>query len=342
MKQWEGFEHGINLGGWLSQCDHSTERYENFIHEEDFARIASWGMDHVRIPVDYDLVEDNEGNYKDSGFAYIEKSIGWCRKYGLNMILDLHKTFGYSFDHGENEAGFFERNDYQERFYSLWEQFALRFSSNEDMLAFELLNEVTDKEYCDTWNRISSLCIERIRRISPTIKILVGGYYNNSVTAIKDLLPPADENIIYNFHCYEPVIFTHQGAYWIPAMDEGFRISIESPYKEMNENSAHYVGWNMAGAGSFPGTEKLSAAYFEKLFEEAVRIAGERGTGLYCGEFGVINLVSPEDTLKWYQMICSVFDKHGIGRAAWSYKEMDFGFIDKHMETVLDQVIEVL
>ena len=47
MKRWKGYEHGVNLGGWLSQCDHSKERYETFIREEDVRRISSWGLDHA-------------------------------------------------------------------------------------------------------------------------------------------------------------------------------------------------------------------------------------------------------------------------------------------------------
>ena len=47
-----GFYKGVNLGGWFSQCDYSRERLDNFITEKDFAQIAAWGFDHVRIPID--------------------------------------------------------------------------------------------------------------------------------------------------------------------------------------------------------------------------------------------------------------------------------------------------
>ena len=104
MKVFEGYMHGINLGGWLSQCDHTKDRYDNFILESDIARISEWGLDHIRIPVDYNLVEDEEGNYKEDGFSYIDKAIDWCEKYHLNMVLDLHKTYGFSFDSGEQES----------------------------------------------------------------------------------------------------------------------------------------------------------------------------------------------------------------------------------------------
>ena len=49
---------GINLGGWLSQCEPSIDHYESFIKEEDFKIISNLGFDHVRVPVDYNLVEE--------------------------------------------------------------------------------------------------------------------------------------------------------------------------------------------------------------------------------------------------------------------------------------------
>ena len=41
MKEFKGFTRGVNLGGWFSQCDYSDDRLNNFIVEEDFARIAA-------------------------------------------------------------------------------------------------------------------------------------------------------------------------------------------------------------------------------------------------------------------------------------------------------------
>lgn len=342
MKTMKGYMHGINLGGWFSQCDHTKERYENFIREEDISAISLWGLDHIRVPVDYDLVEDADGNYKEEGFAYIKRAIDWCGRYGLNMILDLHKTFGFSFDDGENECGFFDREDYQERFYRLWEQFAERFGKYKYRLAFELLNEVTKKEYSDKWNSISDECIRRIRRYAPDITILVGGYYNNSIEALIDLDPPCDENIVYNFHCYEPVIFTHQGAYWIKGMDTSFRMPLDLTYGEYADRACEQLDHYYIALDGFDRSDRFGTEFFEKLISEAVRVAEERDVALYCGEFGVIDLAEPEDAAEWYRMICSVFDRYGIGRAAWSYREMDFGLADEHMKSVINDVLEYL
>ncbi len=342
MRTWKGYGHGINLGGWLSQCNHTKERYDNFIREEDIARISGWGLDHIRLPIDYNLVETAGGEYIPEGFGYIEKTIGWCRKYGLKLLLDLHKTYGFSFDAAYGESGFFEDGKLQERFYRLWEELARRFGQHEDMLAFELLNEVTDKAYSDKWNGISGTCIDRIRQIAPTIWIAVGGYHNNSIAALPDLAMPKDEKIVYNFHCYEPLIFTHQGAYWVEGMDRGFRTTADATYGELAKQSAEQIpNWGDPFPG-FDPAEKLGTEFFERSFAQAVRVAEERNVPLYCGEYGVINLAKPEDTVKWYRMISAAFNRFGIGRAAWSYKEMNFGFVDEHMKDVLPEVLKCL
>ena len=294
MKRWKGYEHGVNLGGWLSQCDHTKERYENFIHEDDIRRISSWGLDHIRVPVDYELVENEAGELREEGFTYLDRIVDWTGKHGLNMILDLHKTCGFSFDFGEKEEGFFDNEALQERFDKLWEEFARRYGGLKDRVAFELLNEVTEKSYMDTWNRIAAKAIERIREYAPETKILLGGYYNNSVEAIPDIMLPPDKNIVYNFHCYEPLVFTHQGAYWAPGMDVDFRISIDASYKELAEASKKYLTQVTIPMDGLDPEKSLGEEYFERTFKRAVEVAEERDVALYCGEYGVIDRSKPE------------------------------------------------
>lgn len=342
MNVWNGYLKGINLGGWFSQCDHSKERYDNFIREEDFAVIKSWGADHVRVPIDYELLETKDAEPLEDGYQRLSRTVAICRKNGLNMILDLHKTAGFSFDENEGEAGFFDSARYQERFFRLWENIARRFRNDTDILAFELLNEVTEQSYCKTWNRIASECIRRIRAIAPDAWILVGGYWHNSAVAVKDIDVPYDERIVYNFHCYEPLIFTHQGAYWMKTMDPNFRIPVTATFKQMADEDKKQGTLSCAGYEKFPPETTLSPAYFASFMAEAVSAAEQKNVPLYCGEYGVIDCASPEDTLEWYRMIHTAFEKYGIGRAAWSYREMDFGLSDPRMDKVRKALLKFI
>ena len=347
MKEFKGFMHGVNLGGWFSQCNHTEERYDNFIKEEDFKTISEWGLDHIRLPIDYELVETAEGEPLEKGYERIRLAAQWCKKYNLNMILDLHKTAGYSFDVGYKESGFFDSDALQERFYKLWERlaknFATIFDGTDREICFELLNEVTDQSYCKKWNAIAHTCIERVRAIAPSTKILVGSYWNNSLAAVKDLDPPYDENIVYNFHCYEPLVFTHQGAPWVgPQMNPDFRFPLKSKFADYIVKTSEKVGQIGTAYGAFSPDATVDVNYFETIFAEAVKIAEERNVLLYCGEYGAIDKATPEDTLEWYRLISTVFNNHGIGRAAWSFRQMDFGLSDERLDGIRPELIKYL
>ncbi len=347
MKEFKGFMHGVNLGGWFSQCNHTEERYDNFIKEEDFKTISEWGLDHIRLPIDYELVETAKGEPLEKGYERIRLAAQWCKKYNLNMILDLHKTAGYSFDIGYKESGFFDSDALQERFYKLWERlaknFATIFEGTDREICFELLNEVTDQSYCKKWNAIAHTCIERVRAIAPSTKILVGSYWNNSLAAVKDLDPPYDENIVYNFHCYEPLVFTHQGAPWVgPQMNPDFRFPLKSKFADYIVKTSEKVGQIGTAYGAFSPDATVDVNYFETIFAEAVKIAEDRNVLLYCGEYGAIDKATPEDTLEWYRLISTVFNNHGIGRAAWSFRQMDFGLSDERLDGIRPELIKYL
>ena len=341
MKQFKGYQRGINLGGWFSQCVHTAKHYDSFITEPDFQRIAGWGLDHVRLPIDYDLIETEDGQFCEAGYQRLQKVVDLCGRYQLNLILDLHKTAGFSFDAGEKEAGFFDSAAMQERFYRLWEEMARRFGKYADRVSFELLNEVTDKDFAEKWNEIADTCIRRIRAIAPSVNILVGGYWNNAIVALPDLRMPQDEHIIYNFHFYEPLMFTHQGAHWIEGMSVDFRVDYPGngqEYLRLHEEMKLPV-LNIFEAS---GTSDADAKIFDNLFAKAASLAEERGVALYCGEYGVIELASDETTLQWYKDIHSAFEKYGIGRAAWTYRRLNFGITDEGRAAIADRLIELL
>jgi hypothetical protein len=311
-----GFRKGINLGGWMSQCDYSKDRLDHFITEEDFKVIADWGMDHVRIPVDYNVIQKPDGALIEEGFDRIDRAIGWCEKNGLKTVLDLHKTMGFSFDREEGEGGFFESGRYQEFFYALWEAFAARYGKLWDHVAFELLNEVTEENYLAPWMNIAKECVRRIRVHAPETAVLLGSYHHNGAREVQFLDPPFDQRVVYNFHCYEPLKFTHQGAHWDTGLNREDRFSfLES------------------GA---------SEEYFEELFSTAIEKAEKEGAELYCGEYGVIDIVPTKEALPWFKAIHAVFEKHGISRAVWSYRRMDFGLADARWDADRDELLKYL
>ncbi len=343
MRQFDGFHRGINLGGWVSQCgegNYTDARFSTFITEGDIARIASWGLDHVRLPIDYHLFQREDGSYIESGFGYIDKCLQWCEKYGLKTVLDLHKTMGYIFDDKEY-CQFFTDEALQDNFVHVWEEMTRRYGQYHDRVAFELLNEVTDRRFAETWNGIADRAIRAIRALNKDVRIIVGGIYNNSIEGLTLLNPPQDENIVFTFHCYSPILFTHQSAYWVEGMPRGYQIGYPVALSVLKEESRKIFG--EAFDHEFAADEGLIGEnYFLRMFENAIAVAEKYDVPLYCGEYGVIDQADPEATVRWYADIHAALEKHGIARAAWTYKDKDFGLIDPHYETVADRLVKLL
>ncbi len=344
MRAFEGYQRGINLGGWLSQCvSRDKVHFDTFITEKDIQTIADWGLDHVRLPLDYDIVCDEEGNCIEEGFKYIDNCIDWCKKHGLRLILDLHKTKGYMFDEAEvqNPDLFFCDESLQTYFYQLWDVLAKRYGGDYEFVALELLNEVVNPKYTAKWNQIANQTIKRIRAIAPESYLIVGGTCNNGALTVSAIDVDLDDKIIYTFHCYEPMAFTHQKAPWVQGMTDDFDVQYPTSIAELRRKS-EVVGKAQVGAIYDSLFDGADGKLFEVLFADALQFAEAKNVPLYCGEYGVLERAPLDGTLNWYREIHDVFEKYAIGRAAWNYKEKDFGIVDTHYSSIQKELVSLL
>lgn len=329
---------GVNLGGYLSQCIHTIGHYESFIGESDIKKIAGWGCDHIRIPIDYEVLEDEDGNRKKAGYGYVIKLLDWCDKYNLGAILDLHKAYGYDFNDAgdEQKNNLFSDDTLQRRFIRLWKNIAGTFSSYENV-AFELLNEVVEKDNAAAWNSLINKTVTAIREVAADTPIIYGGIQWNSAKTLKLLDIPHDDNIIFTFHFYEPLLFTHQKAPWVANMDQ------EKDIYYPEAMSYYQIQSKVLGEQGEPvieaKSEIMGKEFISEMIQDAVRAAGKAGVGLYCGEFGVIDRAPVEDTLRWFKDVFKVFKENGIGGAIWNYKEKDFGLMSEHYAPIRDDII---
>ena len=344
MIKLDGYMKGVNLGGWLSQGSLELSHIDTFIKEEDVKRIKDMGCDHLRLPVDFENIYDEKKQCDNPiGYKYIDLCIEWCKKNNLNVVLDLHKAPGYVFDDFEYSNGFFSNENLMKLFLDIWDRLSKRYAKYSDMMMFEMLNEVTSFDVIDEWNALALRCIKVIRKNAPKVKILYGGVGYSSVKAVKFIPAPYDENIVFNVHCYEPMAFSHQGAYWVDKMPLDFRIGYpvdEAKYREICDIVPSIKHGTLGEADN--ALKMLKDNFFINLFKEAVDCANKYNVGLYCGEYGVIDRADLPSTVRWIKDINSAFEHYGIGRALWSYKRMDFGLIDDHYKDSYNEIIKYL
>lgn len=337
MNKFSGYKNGVNLGGWLSQCSYEKEHIESFITEADVARIASWGCDHIRLPFDYNIVFTENGSVIESGFEVLERCADWCEKYGLNLILDLHKTIGFSFDKNEQESGFFENTQYQDLFVKLWGIIAERFGGRKGV-AFELLNEITEQRFAQIWNRIAARALNEIRKYTPKTFVLIGGIYQNSIFGLTLLDKPCDDYVVFNFHYYSPLIFTHQRAYWIDKMSDECVLDYPDSKDKYYELTLANIGEDLAKSIKSCDQDLIDKRFIEMEMHVAADVGKKLDVPIYCGEYGVIDKVENSEMLRWYKDVHEVFEELGFGRAVWNYRGKDFGIVDDGRKNVLDEI----
>ncbi|KAJ4471412.1 glycoside hydrolase family 5 protein [Lentinula aciculospora] len=98
----EAMTADTSTGGGLSQLE---DHYNTFITEQDIAEIAGAGLNWIRLPIPYWAIETWPGEpfLAKTSWKYILRVLGWARKYGLRVNLDLHTIPGSQ--NGYNHSG---------------------------------------------------------------------------------------------------------------------------------------------------------------------------------------------------------------------------------------------
>lgn len=340
MVKWIGFQKGINLGGWLAQSSLKKEHLDSFITRDDMQKISSMGFDHVRLPIDYTLIQSESGEIIESGFEYIDRCVSWCDEFNLNLILDLHKIQGYNFLDGETDGGFFHNEKVIVRFLDIWIAFSKKYGSRPERIAFELINAVMNETDQTAWLNIAKSAVSIMRVFAPNTKILIPGGGHSSVNAILRMSVFHDPNIGFSFHCYEPVMFCQQKAYWRKDIPQDLKVNYpisSSAYYELLNKNPQLMQFNNNTCPDLLGPD-----YFKNLFQNAVSFAEKMNTFIYCVEYGVIDRADNTSTIHWFKQIHEAFELYGIGRAMWTYKELDYGLMDQRFEGLREIIQQYL
>lgn len=356
----EHFHNGINIGGWLSQYEflvevpddaHFQKHFDTFLTENDILRIHQWGLDHVRVPVSgYLLYDDKRKELNPLAVFYLEKCISWCQKYGVNMILDLHDLWGNVYGAMDVPMPLLTDKGLQENFYDIWEKLAVHFRNTGDcccasedhfILMFELLNEVSDASGY-LWNQMYKEAIRRIRAIDSKRPILVGSNCQNSVVYLNQLDLVEDPLVFYNFHYYDPQVFTHQKAHFSEEMRD-FNQTVTYPgdisgfVSYLEQHPKYQMKYALVAKET-----RNDRALMEKLLKNARDFVTYSGKELYCGEFGVIDSAPDTEAVKWLKDFTGILDECKIGHALWNYKSLDFGLFDLKGNVVSQILIDFM
>jgi len=240
--------HGINFHHFYWEQENEKDLgWDIYTEPGDYAMVAKWGCNLIRLGFGADFFYPEHGNKPDEAWAYYDKFIQKCTEKGIYVILDMHQAPGsQDIDPLNNEFWF--KEDMQNRLVELWRNMAQRYADNPTVLGYDIYNEAVAPEDEMYWNLIDRI-IEGIRTVDTKHILII------EPNDFGELRKIADEKVMYSFHCYEPFIVTHAGADWmadVPMMSEGYAYpglvpveiaDIESSWENGQYISQNYSDW---------------------------------------------------------------------------------------------------
>lgn len=323
-------KRGTNISHWLSQSEERGEARRAYFTRTDVRRIADWGFDHIRLPIDEVQLWDEQGRQEPEGFDLLDQALDWCAESGLKTVVDFHILRSHFFMQSSEPALFADPAE-GAKFVELWKQLSERLNRRPvDQVAYELMNEPVALD-ADNWNRVALPAFRALRQLEPKRTIVLGSNRWNSVLTYDMLEVPDDPEMILTFHYYLPMFVTHHRAWWCPEgkMYEG---PVQYPGRPV---PAEHVGEIKQGPDFSAPNLVISEVnkHYDRFsmvsdMSKPLAMARRKKLPLYCGEFGVIDLTPQPVRLAWLADLISVFAEYDIAWANWDYKE-EFGIFDR-------------
>ncbi len=203
---------------------------DHWITDRDWDLIPQFGLNMVRLPFIWSLIEDekNPRHLRPDAWHYLDRAIAQAKARGLYVILDLHGAAGAQGK--EHHSGCADQNlywttaEYQGRTDWLWRQIAARYRDNPVVAGYGLLNEPwgsTDVQLAE----VSRKLYASIREIDPH-HIIILADHPNGIGAYGKPREHGMHNVVFETHPYpghfgwsKPGADVHKN--WLQCVPEG-------------------------------------------------------------------------------------------------------------------------
>jgi endoglucanase len=334
--------HGINASEWFAQKPgrYSAAETSAYTDDADIAIMAQLGFDNVRLSIDAEPLSRGLFGHDSSDFvARLDHAVDLMLAKGMAVQVDIHPESDYKKAVSTTGEGV-------DRFIMLWRKLAAHYANrNPDLIFYEIMNEPEERD-AYRWLGVQARAAAAIREVAPKNTIIAAGA---NWSGIGDLLMQQtllDGNVIYTFHFYEPMQFTHQGATWTgtwPALTH------QIPYPPTEESMQP----SLAQVPDARSKYELEHYWLDHWDAHRIKLEIDAAAGwgkhnnvpITCNEFGVHRPVAPADArMRWIHDVRTALESDGIGWTMWDYRG-GFGVVWKENSKpakVDDAVVEAL
>jgi hypothetical protein len=212
-----------------------------------------------------------------------------------------------------------------ERLVALWARLAAQLAPlDPNRILLEPLNEPGKVFSRTDWHTLQGRLVAAIRAAAPRHTIVAAGAGTSTIGDLEALAPYEDDNIVYGFHFYAPMLFTHQGATWSGAP---FARLTEVPYP-LPLSAVH----RLAAAAALDTERQLIVREATEgrdwdggAIAAAIARAGEwsrrQGKPVVCTEFGAFRDggVRHADRLRYLHDVRTALEARVSAWTLWDY-----------------------
>ena len=289
--------------------------------EASYKELSELGFNSVRFYLNYGLFEDDDApyRYKAEGWDWLDWNIETAKKYDIRLVLNMHYPQG-GFQSNGNGTELWTVEENKKRLTALWTEIARRYKAEPTITAFDLVNEpvVAEKSTLEEtfaqWQNLAQEITYSIRTADTNHMIMIerlNAYknletgisnWNNNMNGNMNFFLIDDTNLTYEFHIYDPFVFTHQNASWVESSRGVFAV--------------------------YPDEEKgLTKEAVEKSIAKYLQFGKDNNVPLYLGEFGVIRDGFQENRggERWVKDALEICGRYDINFNYHTYHEQAFG-----------------
>jgi hypothetical protein len=196
---------GLNVAHWFRFPPSWAEAdVIGYLRDADLARIKAAGFTFLRLPIDPAFACLPDWRWHPNRLRQLEAVIGRVMAAGLAVVVEPHPVSSTIFD-----ADLAARA----RVFTFWRDLAPAMARLSPELVFlELLSEPIFRGREGEWHAMQQALLAEVRARAPRHTVIVTGTEWSSINGLLQLPKLADPNLVYTFHFYWPMQFTHQGT----------------------------------------------------------------------------------------------------------------------------------
>jgi aryl-phospho-beta-D-glucosidase BglC (GH1 family) len=181
----------------------------NIITEKDVAQYAGWGVNSIRVSLNWHWFTSADGVWIEDGFRMLDSLVGWGERYGVYIIPCLHAAPGGQGNELMSDVAdgnprlWTEAAKYQPWAIALWKKIAERYADREWVGGYDLLDEPLPPDGSNTKALLPfyKQLTAAIRAVDKNHLIIAEGV--QWAQDFAGLESPWDANMAYSFHHYD-------------------------------------------------------------------------------------------------------------------------------------------